>query len=124
MLQGTLSYLCFSCCRQGHIDIVIELLNTPKVNIDSVVPTNLSTALHGNFFACSIYRPAASYAGQDTTVALLLVKGANDALQNKDQLLAFQVIVTSCATQTQTRKPWAMSVRPSPSSRQKEYLAY
>eukprot|EP01127_Copromyxa_protea_P012211 TRINITY_DN3157_c0_g2_i2.p1 TRINITY_DN3157_c0_g2~~TRINITY_DN3157_c0_g2_i2.p1 ORF type:complete len:1021 (+),score=177.01 TRINITY_DN3157_c0_g2_i2:24-3065(+) len=69
----------FCACRQGHSNVVLEILNFPGVNIDYQVPEHGGTALH-----------AAVFVAHQEIIALLLAKGVNEEVANKVGITARQ----------------------------------
>ncbi len=71
---------------------MLELLSCPEIDVNYQVPSHGGTALHGklNVVAFSNLFLAGGYAGNGQVVAMLLMKGADVAVQNKLGLTAHQ----------------------------------
>eukprot|EP01127_Copromyxa_protea_P011944 TRINITY_DN3062_c0_g1_i1.p1 TRINITY_DN3062_c0_g1~~TRINITY_DN3062_c0_g1_i1.p1 ORF type:complete len:1478 (+),score=338.90 TRINITY_DN3062_c0_g1_i1:234-4436(+) len=69
----------YCACYRGHVDLVIELLNDPRIQIDLCDTRHGSTALH-----------AACYTGNAECAALLLTAGARIQITNNLGLNARQ----------------------------------
>lgn len=79
----------YSASRAGHANVVLELLNVEGIDINVQATGHGSTPLHGMYRIDSDTRltsTAASHAEHVEVLALLLVRGANEKVQNVNSL--------------------------------------
>lgn len=79
--------------RQGHVPVLVALLNCPHINVNLQVESHGGTALHGKpiglITSTNIFL-AAGYNKKAEAVALLLASGADEKIKNTSGISGYQ----------------------------------
>jgi hypothetical protein len=78
----------YCAARQGHVSILLVLLDFPGIDLNKPSIPHKSTPLHSLYYLFLVTNIAlvAGYSGHADIVALLLAKGANHKLLNHQGL--------------------------------------